>query len=240
MQQAVEAIPVESSVPIPVEQEADLRDWLYDFLVAFSVSGSDSLAAEFYLREGVSSPEAIQRMKKDLEKGPSFKDKVMLKALKATGVSIPSIPKPVPDAGDTPLAILQTQHRQNLDIKGCDYFFSNLSFFDSSFSVFQLQDEYESYAAYVETRGLLPTGFVDWSPKLKKEIKQKLKAGGQGVFAQFLFIVAEPEESADFEKGAIRYPFFVRLAWSSEQNMWRLVEIFSANDAPVIFVFAGL
>ncbi len=63
--QAVETISVESSIPITPEQEADLRGWLYDFLVAFSVSGSDSLAAEFYLREGVNDPEAIQRMKDD-------------------------------------------------------------------------------------------------------------------------------------------------------------------------------
>ena len=241
LQQAIEAIPVELSVPITPEQEADLRDWLYDFLVAFSVSGSDSLAAEFYLREGVNSPEAIQQMKKDLENGPSFKDKAMLKVLKATGVSIPPLPKPVPDAGDTPLAILKTQHRQNLDMKGRDYFFSNISFFDSSYNVFELQGEYESYAAYGETHGLLPVGFVNWSPRLvKKEIKQKLKAGGQGVFAQFLFIAEEPEESADFEKGAIRCPFFVRLVWSPEKNMWRLVEIFSSPDAPVVFVFAVL
>ena len=43
----------EPGVPITPEQEADLRAWLYDFLVAFSVSGNDSLAATFYLRGGV-------------------------------------------------------------------------------------------------------------------------------------------------------------------------------------------
>ncbi len=111
----------------------------------------------------------------------------------------------------------------------------------SSYNVFELQGEYESYADYGETHGLLPVGFVNWSPRLiKKEIKQKLKAGGQGVFAQFLFIAEEPEESADFEKGAIRCPFFVRLVWIPEKNMWRLVEIFSSPDAPVVFVFAVL
>ena len=50
LQQAVEAIPVESDIAITPRQEADLRAWLYDVLVAFSVSGSDSLAAKFYLR----------------------------------------------------------------------------------------------------------------------------------------------------------------------------------------------
>ena len=46
LQQAVEAIPVEADISITPEQQADLRSWLYDFLVAFAVSGSDSLAAE--------------------------------------------------------------------------------------------------------------------------------------------------------------------------------------------------
>ena len=32
--QAIEAIPIATGVPITPEQEADLRDWLYDFLVA--------------------------------------------------------------------------------------------------------------------------------------------------------------------------------------------------------------
>ncbi len=41
LQQAIEA-----DISITPEQQADLRSWLYDFLVAFSVSGSDSLAAE--------------------------------------------------------------------------------------------------------------------------------------------------------------------------------------------------
>ena len=67
LQQAVKAIPVEPGTPITPEQEADLRDWLYDFLVAFSVSGSDSLAAAFYLREGVNNPDALEKMKKGLE-----------------------------------------------------------------------------------------------------------------------------------------------------------------------------
>ena len=58
LQQAVEAIPIEADISITPDQEADLSDWLYDFLAAFSVSGSDSLAAEFYLRGGV-NPEGI-------------------------------------------------------------------------------------------------------------------------------------------------------------------------------------
>ena len=64
--QAIESIPVATGVPITPEQEADLRDWLYDFLVAFSASGNDSLAAEFYLREGVNNPRALKNMEETL------------------------------------------------------------------------------------------------------------------------------------------------------------------------------
>ncbi len=238
---AVEAIPFKGSIPTTSEQEADLRGCLYDFLVAFSVSGSDSLAAEFYLREGVEDSAAIQKMKKDLESGPSLKDKAMIKMLKVAGVSI-SIPEPVSDAGNTPLAILKTQHRQILAIKGRDYFFGNISFFGSAFEVLEMQGQYDSYMDYAQTHGLIPKakGSMEWPPKLREEIEKKLQEGEQRIFAQFMFIVEEPEECADFETGPMRFPFFARLAWSPKKNMWRLVEIFASNDAPVLFVFKGL
>ena len=241
LQQAVEAIPVKPDIPITSAQEADLRDWLYDFLVAFSASGSDSLAAEFYLREGVEDSAAIQQMKKDLESGPSLKDKAMIKMLKVAGISI-SIPEPVSDAGDTPLAILKTQHRQILAIKGRDYFFSNFSFFGNAFEVLEMQGQYDSYRDYAQIHGLIPKakGSMEWPPKLREEIKKKLQAGEQRIFAQFMFIVEEPEECADFETGPMRFPFFVRLVWSPKKNMWRPVEIFASNDAPVQFVFKAL
>ena len=235
LQQAIEAIPVEPGVPITPEQEADLRAWLYDFLVAFSVSGNDSLAATFYLRGGIDNPDKIQRMKKDLESGPSLKDKATLKALKAMGISIP-IPEPVPDAGDTPLAILKTQHRQMLYMKGRDYFFGNISFFDSKYSVFELQGEYERYVDYIKTHGLLPMGYTSSFP-MGNEIEEALQAGEKWVAAQFMFIFAEPEEAADFEKGPMRCPFFVRLVWSPEKAMWCLAETVTSNDAPVLFSF---
>ena len=236
LRQAVEAISVEPGIPITPEQEAGLRAWLYDFLVAFSVSGNDSLAAAFYLREGVNNPEGIKKLKKQLESGPSFVDKAMLKTLKAAGVSIPPIPEPIPNAGDTPFAILKAWHKQHLDIKGRDYFLGNVSFLDSKYKVFKLQSEYESYADYAQTHGLLPIGPMYWPPKLSKEIEEGLKTGKQWVAAQFMFIVEEPEEFASFE-GAVRHPFFVRLVWSSEQAIWRLVEIVVTNNAPVMFAF---
>ena len=243
LQQAVAAIPVEADISITPAQEADLRAWLYDFLVAFSAAGSDSLAATFYLREGeaVENPDRIQRIKEDLERTPNPEEmaeiNAKLKMLKEAGIDVSSlIPEPVPDAGDTPLAIIKTRHRQNLDAKGRDHFFANISFSDSKFSVSELQGEYESYVDYIKTHGLLPMGYMGSSP-MGNEIEEALQAGEKWVAAQFMFIFAEPEEAADFEKGPMRCPFFVRLVWSPEKAMWRLAEIVTPNNAPVQFTF---
>ena len=241
LQQAVAAIPVEPSVPITSEQEADLRAWLYDFLVAFSVSGSDSLAATFYLREGMDDPDKIQQIKERLERTPSPEEtaeiNAKIKMFKEAGIDVSSlIPEPIPDAGDTPLAILKTQHRQTLDMKGRDYFFGNISFFDSKYSVFELQGAYERYVDYIKPHGLLPMGYTS-SFRMGNKIEEALQAGEKWVAAQFMFIFAEPEEAADFEKGPMRYPVFVRLLWSPEKAMWCLAEIVTPNNAPVRFSF---
>ena len=231
LQQAVEAIPVEADISITPAQEADLRDWLYDFLVAFSVSGSDSLAAEFYLRGGV-NPEGIADIKRQLAAiklgGP-----LTAWQLQAMGIQMPELP-----VGATPFDLFKAMHRFGLNLKRDefhinrrDYFFGNVSFFDSAYRVFELQgDYYESYRAYAQTHGLLPMRYAEWSPELRGDIEEGLKLGGQWVAAEFMFIAEEPAEP-------VRYPFFVRLVWIPGQDIWRLVEAFAPNDAPVLFLF---
>ena len=214
LRNVVEAIPVEAGVALTPAQEAGLRDWLYDFLVAFSVSGNDSLAAAFYLREGINNPDRVEQLKKMLASKETLK-------------------------GDTPFAAFKAAHRENLDFKGRDYFLGNASFFDSVYRVFEKQGGYESYMEYAKTHGLLPTGLMAWPPKLMSEVTKALQAGEQRVLAEVLFIVEEPEEFADFE-GSIRTPFFVRQLWDPERSMWRLVEIFTSNNAPVMFSFTGM
>ena len=121
--QAVEAIPIATGVPITPAQEADLRDWLYDFLVAFSVSGNDSLVAQFYLREGVNNPTALKHIKETLASW--------------------GIPQ-----GDTPFDLLQAMHRAVLDDQGYEYRFGNAFFRHSTFKVFEMQGRYEHYRSY--------------------------------------------------------------------------------------------
>jgi len=123
LRQAIEVIPVDLGTAISLKQEADLRDWLYDFLVAFSSSGNDSLAAEFYLREGVNNPRALQGMQATLEHW--------------------GIPQ-----GDTPLALFKAMHRAVIDAQGYEYRFGHAFFRHSTFKVFEMQGRYEHYRAY--------------------------------------------------------------------------------------------
>ena len=120
--QTITAIPVATGVPITSEQEANLRDWLYDFLVAFSASGNDSLAAEFYLREGVNNPTALESMQETLESW--------------------DLPH-----GDTPFDLFHAMHRAVLDDQG-EYCFGNAFLRHSTFKVFEMQGQYERYGSY--------------------------------------------------------------------------------------------
>ena len=199
LRNAVESIPVEADVALTPVQEAGLRDWLYDFLVAFSGSGSDSLAAAFYLREGVNNPDGVEELKKELE---------------AKGIL----------KGDTPLAIFQTGHREMLNRNERDYYLEKASFFDSAFKVSKMQAEYSAYVISLMIRRMVPNMNL-WSStsKLMSEVAEALQAGEQWVFAEVLFFVEDPEEFAGFE-GPGRSAFFFRLAWDREKAMWRHVE----------------
>ena len=130
--QAITAIPIARDIPITPEQKADLRDWLYDFLVAFSASGNDSLAAQFYLREGVNNSRALKNMKETLEHW-----------------EIPN--------GNTPFDIFQAMHRTVLDDQGYEYRFGKAFFRHSTFKVFEMQGRYESYRSY--SRGFAKARF---------------------------------------------------------------------------------
>ena len=120
---AIESIPVATDISITPAQEADLRDWLYDFLVAFSASGNDSLAAQFYLREGVNNPTALKNMKATLASW--------------------GIPQ-----GDTPFDLFRAMHRTVTDHQGHDYCFGRAFFRHSTFKVFEMQGTYENYQAH--------------------------------------------------------------------------------------------
>ena len=219
--QAITAIPVATGVPITSEQEADLRDWLYDFLVAFSVSGNDSLAAQFYLREGVNNPRAIKNMKETLEHW-----------------GIPN--------GDTPSDIFRAMHRTVLDDQGYDYRFGKAFLRHSTFKVFEIQGHYEGEHSY--PREAVKQGHYDHSYprdvvkarfKLQQEVEAALRAGEKRVFTDIAFVTEEPAEFAG-SQGPICTPFFCRLVWDPERAMWRFVEVVYNSKQPHSFLFSAI
>ena len=220
--QAITTIPVVEGIPITPEQEADLRDWLYDFLVAFSVSGNDSLAAQFYLREGVNNPRALKNMKATLERWGIIPQR------------------------DTPFAIFQTMHRAVLDDQGYDYRFGNAFFRHSTFKVFEMQGHYERYRVHPREavkqgryERTYPRDAVKARFKLQQEIDGALRAGEKRLFTDIAFVTEEPAELAE-PKGPICTPFFCRLVWDSERAMWRFVEVVYTSKRPNSFLFSAL
>lgn len=199
LRQAVEIIPINLGTAIDLKQEEGLRDWLYDFLVAFSASSNDSLAAAFYLRERIKNP----ALKSDI---PDLFEKV------------------------------KAAHRQTLISLDRDYFFENVSFFDSEFRVFEMQERYDSYQSDAKAHGMIPRGQTELTLPLRGEIEGRLQAGDQMVFADIMFIVEEPEEFTTFETPG-RTPSFFRLVWDPERAVWRHVEAFFSIGVPQLFLF---
>ena len=213
LRSAIESIPVDLGTAIDLEQEAGLRDWLYDFLVAFSVSGSNSLAVAFYMQEGANNSDLIEQVKNKA---------------KSQGV--------LKGDTDTPFAFFKSFHKVMLNMAKRDYFFANVSFFDSVFKVFEMQEEYDSYKSYLDTHGMLPKGSVFFEfIKLREEVEKHLQGGTPLVFADIMFIVEEPEEFTTFEIPG-RTPTFFRLLWDPEKAIWRHVEVYFSHGVPHQFL----
>jgi len=214
LRQAVEAIPVDLGAPIDLEQEASLRAWFYDFLVAHSVSGSDSLATAFYLRGGNIYPDIVETIKNDLK-----------------------TERPDLLEGDRPFDVFKAAYRfvvfEELER---DYLFGQVSFFDSVFKVFEMREEYNSYEDYAKAQGMLPRGVLSLEDFLwRPEVEERLKANKKMVFVDILFIVEEP---AEFTTLAVpgRTPSFFRLVWDSERTIWRPIEAFFSSGVPHSFL----
>ena len=211
LRQAVEAIPVDLGAPIDLAQEAALRDWLYELLVAFSASGSDSLAAAFYLREGAHNPDGIEFLQEFLA----------------------SRDAPI---GETPFAMFAAGHRAILGMTKRDYFFENASFFDSAFKVFEMQEAYDSYRLYLQTHGMVPKTTLNFHPKLRDEVEEALQAGESLTFADLMFIVEEPPGVSPWPWQG-RTPAFFRLVWDPDKARWCHVEAYFSGGVPQNFLF---
>ncbi len=223
LRQAVEAVPMNLSTAIDLQQEAGLRDWLYDFLVAFSDSGSDSLAAAFYLREGTDDFR-IEKVGYKMTKLPNLEN---LKQGGASGDGVGISP--------APFSFFKTMHRLMLDGLERDYYFANVSLDDSEFRVFELQEEYESYISEAHIRGMVPSGTIEFTFKRRREVEKAVQVDEKVVLADVMFIIEDSEETAGSE-GPIRTPFFFRLMWDDQQATWCHVEAFSSKEMTYIFL----
>ena len=220
--QAITAIPVATGVPITPEQEADLRDWLYDFLVAFSVSGNDSLAAQFYLREGVNNPRALKNMKETLERW----------GIPQGDTPFASSSKPCTEPYSTIRAMTTALATPSFATAR-----SRCSRCRATTSAIELTRGMLSSRATTSarTRGMLSRP----DSKLQQEVDRALRAGEKRLFTDIAFVT---EESAALTgpKGPICTPFFCRLVWDPERAMWRFVEVVYNSKRPNSFLFSAI
>ena len=239
LDQAIDAIPINLETAIGLEQERGLRDWLRQYLLAFSESGNDSLAAVFYLREGF----AAERYKKmQIEWAKAHQKSI----LKAKGIFVPrnedgsimtdeEIENIVEKARakvetalreESPISIFRSEHRKILDFANKEYFIENASFHDSEFRVFELNKGDQTFFSLSEDRGMLPKGVMQYYTALAEQLPARLEAGERIICADILFIVEEPPETAHNPTMPGHTPSFFRLLWDQDKKLWCRLEVF--------------
>lgn len=251
LNQAIDAIPINLETEIDSEQERGLRDWLRQYLIAFSESGNDSLAAIFYLRDGfdaehykrikIKSAEFIQRHAQNKKSkfvvknkdGSMMTDEEIENMVEKTRERVETALRE-----ESPLSIVRSEHRKKL--RGDkEYFIENVSFRDSEFRVFELNKGDQTFFSLAEDRGMLPEGLAKYpqSPELKEQLPALLEAGERIICVDILFIVEEPSESAQNPTTPRRTPSFFRLIWDRDKKLWRHAEVFYLGVGEDYFSF---
>ena len=255
LNQAIDAIPINLETAIDLEQERGLRDWLRQYLTAFSESGNDSLAAIFYLRDGFDA-EHYKRIKIKWAKfeqrharnrNSNFVVKNKDGSMK-TDEEIENLVEKARERVETalreesPLSIIRSEHRQALSVFDKEYFIENVSFHDSEFRVFELNKGDQTFFSLAKDRGMLPNGFAKYppSPELKEQLPALLEAGERIICADILFIVEEPSESAQNPTTPGRTPSFFRLIWDRDKKLWRHAEVFYSPGVGETYFFGQL
>lgn len=236
LDQAIDEIPINLETVIDLEQERGLRDWLRQYLVAFSESGNDSLAAIFYLRAGFNK-EQYKKVKLALAGLMQQRAKNRNTTVRNEDGSIMTdeqIENIVEDARDkievelmkAPISIFRSSHRRILDSTNKKYFIENVSFYDSEFRVFELKKEDSTFLSLAKDRGMLPRGYIPHNTALTQELPALLETGTRIICVDIMFIVEEPPESAYDSTMPRRTPSFFRLMWDSNRKLWRHLEVF--------------
>ena len=251
LNQAIDAIPINLETTIDLEQERGLRDWLRQYLIAFSESGNDSLAAVFYLREGFDE-EHYKRIKIEWaefrqQHARSQSSNIVVRnkdGSMMTDEEIENMVEKVRKRVETalreksPLSIVRSDHRETLRSFNKEYFIENVSFQDSEFRVFELNKGGQTFFSLAKDRGMLPRGFVQYSPSptLKEQLPALLEREII-ICVDILFIVEEPSESANDPTKLGRTPSFFRLMWDRDKKLWHHVEVFYSYGVAETYFF---
>ncbi len=166
LNQVIDAIPINLETAIDLEQERGLRDWLRQYLIAFSESGNDSLAAVFYLREGFNKERYIDQsmgwadFARENAQDPSIVikgpdgttltgEKEIEKVIKKFIDNVRARAETASQEGALPLFRSMYKNKLSNHIE-------NVSFHDSSFRVFELGKEEPTFLRLASDRGMLP------------------------------------------------------------------------------------
>ena len=263
LDQAIDAIPINLETAIDLEQERGLRDWLRQYLIAFSESGNDSLAAAFYLRAGfnkfnkeryiaqnlkfinfvrenpqanviVQRPDGTTLTKEEIEKSAKKRiDNVRAKA--ETALKEGALP------------LFRSMHKDALRNHNKEYFIENVSFHDSGFRVFELGQETPTFLRLASDQGMLPGGYMSYETGLSDKLPALLEAGEKIICADIFFIVEDPLPVPNLVPtlppeftpitpnpvGPRRTPSFFRLMWDQDKKIWNHLEVFYTSGLGV-------
>ena len=256
LDQAIDAIPINLETAIDLEQERGLRDWLRQYLIAFSESGNDSLAAVFYLRAGFNKERYIDQNLAwaDFARENAQNPSVNIKSADGTILTTKEeIEKAVQETVDSvrvkaetalkegALPLFRSMHKDVLRNHNKEYFIENVSFQDSGFRVFELGQETPTFLHLASDRRMLPRGYRSYPTALNDKLPAFLETGKKITCVDILFIVEEPLElTPDLIPG--RTSSFFRLMWDQDKKLWRHLEVFYSPGAGVgeIYFFNSL
>ena len=205
LDQAIDAIPINLETAIDLVQERGLREWLRQYLIAFSESGNDSLAAVFYLRAEFNKeryiaqnlkfinfarenaqanvifqrPDGTRLTKEEIEK--SFTKRIdNVRARAETALKEGALP------------LFRSMHKDALRNRNKEYFIENVSFQDSGFRVFELGQETPTFLRLASDQGMLPRGYMSYRTGLSDKLPAFLEVGEKIICADIFFIVEDP------------------------------------------------
>jgi len=239
LDQAIDAIPLNLETAIDLEQERGLRDWLRQYLIAFSESGNDSLVAVFYLRAGFNKERYVDQSMgwADFARENAQNSSITIKGPDGTTLTSEEeieqvIKKFIDDvraraetaSQEGGLPLFRSMYKRALSNQE-EYIIENVSFHESGFRVFEWRKEKPTFLRLASDMGMLPIGYRHYSTELNDKLPVLLEVEEKIICADILFIV---EKSLEFTSDPIskRTSSFFRLMWDRDKKLWRHLEVF--------------